>query len=121
MRFERAQRSATKVQQQARRICGNPAKGLALFVRSGTMKPGRKEILTEYQHLQGCGTLSPAKGQRSENRIELLPGAPAAISCKVYPLNRKETDILQIFLEEEERNGCIPRGSSPYTVPVFFV
>jgi len=31
MGFECAQRSATKVQQQAQRNCGNSAKGLALF------------------------------------------------------------------------------------------
>ena len=67
-----------------------------------------------------CGTLSPAKGRRSEYRIELLPGTLAAISCKVYPLNRKETDILQILLEEEQRKEYIARGSFPYTVPVFF-
>ena len=35
VRFEDAQRLVTKVQQHARQTCGNPVKGLALFVRSG--------------------------------------------------------------------------------------
>ena len=60
--------------------------------------------------------------QREEDlKIELLPGAPTMINCKVYPLNTKETDILQEFLQEEERKGYITQGSSPYMAPVFFV
>jgi len=60
--------------------------------------------------------------QREEDlKIELLPGAPTAINCKVYPLNKKETDILQEFLQEEERKGYITQGSSLYMVPVFFI
>ena len=53
--------------------------------------------------------------------IELLPGAPTSINCKIYPLNSKETKILKEFLEEEEKKGYITPGSSPYTAPVFFV
>ena len=53
--------------------------------------------------------------------IELLPGAPTSINCKIYPLNSKETMILKEFLEEEEKKGYITPGSSPYTAPVFFV
>ena len=53
--------------------------------------------------------------------IEFKPGALAVINCKVYPLNKKETDILQEFLNEEERKGYIKAGSLQYTSPVFFV
>ena len=54
-------------------------------------------------------------------RIDLLPGAPTSINCKVYPLNQKETKILKRFLKEEEEKGYITPGSSSYTAPVFFV
>jgi len=53
--------------------------------------------------------------------IKLLLNAPTSINCKVYPLNRKEMDILRKFLVEEEEKGYIKQGSSPYTAPVFFV
>ena len=53
--------------------------------------------------------------------IEFKPGALAVINCKVYPLNKKETDILREFLNKEERKGYIKAGSSQYTSPVFFV
>jgi len=43
------------------------------------------------------------------------------INCKVYPLNRQETDILQTFLAEEEQKGYIKPRNSPYAAPVFFV
>jgi hypothetical protein len=60
--------------------------------------------------------------ERAEDmKIDLLPGAPPSINCKVYPLNQKETKILKEFLEEERRKGYIKPGSSPYTAPVFFV
>ena len=59
--------------------------------------------------------------RREDMAIELLPGAPTSINCKIYPLNSKETKILKEFLEEEEKKGYITPGSSPYTAPVFFV
>ena len=54
-------------------------------------------------------------------KITLLPDAPPVINCKVYPLNKKETDVLRKFLTEEEKKGYIKQGSSSYTAPVFFV
>ena len=63
--------------------------------------------------------LPPAKGGRFENQT--ITRAPTTINCKVYPLNTKETNILQDFLQEEERKGYITQGSSPYTAPVFFI
>ena len=63
----------------------------------------------------------PPKRQE-DMAIELLPGAPTSINCKIYPLNSKETKILKEFLEEEEeKKGYITPGSSPYTAPVFFI
>jgi len=61
----------------------------------------------------------PKRGE--DMTITLLPGAPSSINCKVYLLNKKETDVLRKFLTEEEGKGYITQGSSPYTAPVFFV
>jgi hypothetical protein len=54
-------------------------------------------------------------------KIEMLPGAPKEIDCKVYPLSRAKQDQLWVFLAEEEEKGYIYKGSSPYTAPVFFI
>jgi hypothetical protein len=62
----------------------------------------------------------PSK-REEDLQIELLPGAPTSINCKVYPLTGKETDILRNFLNEEKEKGYITEGSSPYTAPIFFV
>ena len=56
-----------------------------------------------------------------ELEIELLPGAPKEIDCKVYPLSQVEQDMLRQFLTEEEDKGYIYKGSSPYTTPVFLI
>ncbi len=56
-----------------------------------------------------------------ELSIDLLPDTPKTINCKVYPLSKLEQDQLQSFLAEEEEKGYIYKGSSPYTVPVFFI
>ena len=59
--------------------------------------------------------------REEELKIEMLPGAPKEIDCKVYPLSRIEQDQLRIFLTEEEEKGYIYKGSSPYTAPVFLI
>jgi len=53
--------------------------------------------------------------------IELLPGAPEQLNCKVYPLTRQETETLKKFLSEEVDKGYIEETASPYTSPVFFI
>ena len=138
MRFDHTQKLVTKVQGQARRMCRDPAKRMALFVRKTTFsqrfaKEARqkgkdketKEIPMEYQRHWKVFDSTVAEHfppQREEDlKIELLPGAPTAINCKVYPLNTKETGILREFLQEEERKGYITQGSSPYMAPVFFI
>ena len=84
-----------------------------------------KELPKEYQRhwkvfSEKLAQRFPPKRQE-DMAIELLPGAPTSINCKIYPLNSKETKILKEFLEEEEKKGYITPGSSPYTAPVFFV
>ena len=123
-KIQHTQRLVTRVQGQARQMCGDPARGMALFVRKTTFsqrfaKEARekgkdeetKKVPTEYQRHWKVFDSAAAERfppQREEDlKIELLPGAPTAINCKVYPLNTKETGILQEFLQEEERKGYI--------------
>jgi hypothetical protein len=47
--------------------------------------------------------------------------APKVLDCKVYSLTREERDLLRTFLTKEEQKGYIYPGSSPYTVPIFFI
>src|SRR6201985_2921178 len=53
--------------------------------------------------------------------IELLPGAPEQLNCKVYPLTKEETRTLKEFLAAELEKGFITETASPYTSPVFFI
>ena len=101
-------------------MCGDPAKGMALFVWKMTFsqrftKEARqrgkdeemKKIPMEYQRhwkVFDSTVVERFPLQREEDlKIELLLGAPTAINCKVYPLNTKETGILWEFLQEEEQ------------------
>ena len=53
--------------------------------------------------------------------IDLLPGAPETINCKVYPLTGPEVETLKKFLADELEKGYISEVASPYTSPVFFI
>ena len=71
------------------------------------MEAPEKELPKEYQKhwrvfSEKLAQRFPPKC-REDMAIELLPGAPTSINCKIYPLNSKETKILKEFLEEEEK------------------
>ena len=53
--------------------------------------------------------------------IPLKTNAPNVINCKVYPLTRKEQNLLEKFLAKELEPGRIKEGPSPYTLPVYFI
>jgi hypothetical protein len=53
--------------------------------------------------------------------IKFIPGAPTNINCKVYPLNRDETNWLIAQIGKELDMGYIKPGSSPITSPTFLV
>jgi hypothetical protein len=59
--------------------------------------------------------------REEELAMDLLPGAPNEIDCKVYPLSRTKQDQLCTFLREEEEKGYIYQESSPYMAPVFLI
>jgi hypothetical protein len=54
-----------------------------------------------------------------DHAINLKPGAPDALDCKVYPMS-KDT-VLEKFLDEMVAKGYICPSKSPYASPFFFV
>jgi len=55
-----------------------------------------------------------------DHTIELIPNATLK-DCKVYPLNIKEQEELNKFLEEHLKSGWIRPSKSPRVAPFFFV
>ena len=136
--FRRAQRKVREVQKQALRDKGRPRPGQAIFIRKVTKsqlwaheaqkdKPKKEAVKLSNRYRAYEDVFNEEKAERfppireEDMNIEFKPGAPAVINCKVYPLNKRETDILREFLNEEERKGYIKAGSLQYTSPVFFV
>jgi hypothetical protein len=56
-----------------------------------------------------------------DHAIDLKPGAPDALDCKVYPMTRNEDTALEKFLDEMVGKGYIRPSKSPYASPFFFV
>jgi hypothetical protein len=56
-----------------------------------------------------------------DHAIDLKPGAPDALDCKVYPMTRDEDIALERFLDEMVAKGYICPSKSPYASPFFFV
>src|SRR6266571_1195085 len=56
-----------------------------------------------------------------DHAIELLPDAPKAFDCKIYPMVRGEEDSLQEFIKEQLEKGYIRPSKSPYSSPFFFI
>jgi hypothetical protein len=56
-----------------------------------------------------------------DHTIDLKPGAPDALDCKVYPMTRDEDTALEKFLDKMVGKGYIRPSKSPYASPFFFV
>jgi hypothetical protein len=56
-----------------------------------------------------------------DHAIDLKPGAPDALDCKVYPMTRDEDTALEKFLDEMVAKGYIRPSKSPYASPFFFI
>jgi hypothetical protein len=56
-----------------------------------------------------------------DHAIDLKPGAPDALDCKVYPMTRDEDTALEKFLDKMVAKGYIRPSKSPYASPFFFV
>ena len=55
-----------------------------------------------------------------DHAINLLPDAPNAIDCKVYPMAHGEEESLKEFIKEQLEKGYIWPSKSPYLSPFFF-
>jgi hypothetical protein len=83
------------------------------------------ELPKEYQEFarifseEAADRFPPAR--EWDHAIDLKPGAPDALDCKVYPMTRDEDTALEKFLDEMVAKGYIHPSKSPYTSPFFFV
>src|SRR6201984_2631776 len=124
-------------QNKARQQLGDPKKGKAIYVKRLTLSQKMTEeyqkgkpkeeatIPLEFRRYTKVFSEEEARmfpPDRNPNAvIELLPGAPEQLNCKVYPLTKEETQTLKKFLAEELEKGFIAETASPYTSPVFFI
>jgi hypothetical protein len=80
---------------------------------------------TEYQEFarlfsdEAADRFPPAR--EWDHAIDLKPGAPDALDCKVYPMTQDEDTALEKFLDEMVAKGYIHPSKSPYASPFFFV
>jgi hypothetical protein len=83
------------------------------------------ELPKEYQELarlfsdEAADRFPPAR--EWDHAIDLKPGAPDVLDCKVYPMTRDEDTALKKFLDEMVAKGYIRPSKSPYASPFFFV
>jgi hypothetical protein len=56
-----------------------------------------------------------------DHAIDLIPGVPTMLNCKVYPLALGQQKALDKFLDKNLKKGYIQRSKSPYTSPFFFI
>ena len=96
--------------------------------KSQASKPQRTlEEMVPPQYRQHTAVFSETESQRLPERkswdhaIDLIPGAPATLRTKVYPMSLNEQEELDRFLDENLRKGYIRPSQSPFSSPVFFV
>ena len=74
-----------------------------------------REVFSE----KGAERLPPL---REENMaITFKEGAPEQLDCHVYPLSKKELEVLRKSLDEDLKKGYIKHGTSSYVSPIFFI
>jgi hypothetical protein len=56
-----------------------------------------------------------------DHAIDLKPGAPDSLDCKIYPMTMDEDAALGKFLDKMVAKGYIHPSKSPYVSPFFFV
>jgi len=56
-----------------------------------------------------------------DHAIDLIPGVPTAIDCKIYPMTHGEGDSLKEFIKEQLEKGYIHPSKSLYSSPFFFI
>jgi hypothetical protein len=135
--YKHLDRMVTRWQIKAIKSLGKPKEGEAIYVRRQTISQEMAkqyhqksttqlhEVPEEYQKYKEVFSEESARRfppDRNPNAtVELVPGAPEQLDCKVYPLTKPETETLKKFLAEELEKGFIEESASPYTSPVFFI
>jgi len=135
--FKHLDQMVTNWQAKARRQLGEPKHEEAIYIRKATIlqqmahdyqksKPRIDiSIPTEFQKYAKVFSEEEARKfppDRNPNTvIELLPGTPEQLNCKVYTLTRQETKTLKKFLSEEIDKGYIEETTSLYMSLVFFI
>jgi hypothetical protein len=59
--------------------------------------------------------------REEDMRITLKENAPQQLDCKVYPLSKKEMEVLRETLDKDLVKGYIRHGTSAYVSPIFFI
>ena len=54
-------------------------------------------------------------------QITFKEGASSQLDCKVYPLTKVETEVLQQSIKEDLQKGYICHGTSSFISPIFFI
>ena len=87
----------------------------------------QKEVVIPPEYRCFASVFSDEESQRFppsrpwDHAIELKPGAPSHLQCKVYPMTREEDEALDKFIDEQLLKGYIEPSKSPYASPFFFV
>ena len=58
--------------------------------------------------------------RRDDHPINLKPGAPDTLDCKIYRLTEVELQTTKDFIRDELAKGYIEESNSPYTSPLFY-
>jgi hypothetical protein len=130
-----AAKEVLRIQRDAIKQMGRPKKGEAIYMRRTTFATqwaaknekgnDKPEIPEEYKRHAIVFSEKAAKrfppSHKENMSIKFIPGAPTNIDCKVYPLNRNETNWLIAQIGKELDMGYIKPGSSPITSPTFLV
>jgi Reverse transcriptase (RNA-dependent DNA polymerase)/Retroviral aspartyl protease len=68
---------------------------------------------------EGAKCLPPSREE--DMTITFKDGAPEQLDCHVYPLSRRELEILRESLDEDLSKGFIKHGTSSFVSPIFFI
>jgi hypothetical protein len=127
-----------RLQLQALKQCGVPPPGHTIYMRCTSFTQQWTAAAEQlWEHLTEA-TLPPEYQQhvcvfdqnlaahfpplRKENfAIQLKPDAANHLNCKVYPLNKKETGVLQQKIEEGLDKGQLEEGPTEFESPIFFI
>ena len=93
--------------------------------KEGKTAPTDSDIPTPY--LDHKAVFSEEEARRmppsrdKDMQITFKEGAPSQLDCKVYPLTKKETEVLRQSIKEDLQKGYIHHGTSSFVSPIFFI